>query len=803
MIEKISQLKNLAVFKDFGWDSSVADKDGTPLLLKKINIIYGRNYSGKTTLSRVLRSLETDHLSDKYINPEFKVSIKDEDDVTHLNKKGHNKKIRVFNEDFVRENLSFISNPDEDIKPFAILGGDNTRLEEEIKELYKELGSNEEKKETGYYKQLKVANSELKSASLNHSTAQNQLDNQKKIKATDRKTGIKYNSAKFGDQNYNISALNSDIKIVLADKYVPISNEKQSELEALLKEQTLPPIHELPRIQVGIVDFILTAKSLIEKKIGVSDKIDELVKNSVLHRWVKEGRVLHKDKKKTCAFCNNPIDEKRWEELDKHFDEESTTLENNIDSLISKIEHQISVLSGNNKTNKSNFYIHFHKTLDDLDVEYKTLSESYNSELESLIKQLKGRKDDIINPKVFEDIMDYSEELKGILDKYKTVGEESNTFTDSLSDEQKKAKNTLRLCEVHDFVTTIAYSDTLTGIEKLNAIVTAKKSVVDTLERKIKELSDTIQEKKDQQKDETLGAEKVNEYLNNFFGHEFLSLQPVEYQEEDRKKIRFEVIRNDQKAYHLSEGECSLISFCYFMAKLEDYETKDSKPIIWIDDPISSLDGNHIFFIYSLINSEIALKKQYSQLFVSTHDLNFLKYLKRLPGAAFRTDTAEHKRKVQYLIVQRIGEYSTINQMPDYLREYVTEFNYLFDQIYKCSELEVIDGSNYTTFYNFGNNARKFFEIYLYYRYPDSSSDSEKLEKFFGEGQIPQLLIDRINNEYSHMCGVFERGAIPVDVPEMKTSADLIIKKLKEDEDQFAALLKSIGKEVIEEGVSQ
>ena len=33
------------------------------------------------------------------------------------------------------------------------------------------------------------------------------------------------------------------------------------------------------------------------------------------------------------------------------------------------------------------------------------------------------------------------------------------------------------------------------------------------------------------------------------------------------------------------------------MAKLDDVTTSGQKPIIWIDDPISSLDSNHIYFI--------------------------------------------------------------------------------------------------------------------------------------------------------------------------------------------------------------
>ncbi len=256
----------------------------------------------------------------------------------------------------------------------------------------------------------------------------------------------------------------------------------------------------------------------------------------------------------------------------------------------------------------------------------------------------------------------------------------------------------------------------------------------------------------------------------------------------------------------MSEGECSLISFCYFMAKLDDIETKGNQPIIWIDDPISSLDANHIFFVYSLINAEIVTPEKYEeggeikerdlfkQLFISTHSLEFLKYLKRLPGAL-------SKNKSQYFIVNRADQYSDIALMPRYLKDYVTEFNFLFHQIYKCASIEAVDDQNYTTFYGFGNNARKFFEIYLYYKYPDQGMTPKTLSLFFGEEKIPAVLTDRINNEYSHLAGVFERGATPVEVPEMKNAAESILKSIKErDPDQYSSLLQSIGEENAQQG---
>ena len=145
------------------------------------------------------------------------------------------------------------------------------------------------------------------------------------------------------------------------------------------------------------------------------------------------------------------------------------------------------------------------------------------------------------------------------------------------------------------------------------------------------------------------------------------------------------------------------------------------------------------------------------------------------------------------MIVERKHSHSTLCVMPNYLKEYVTEFNYLFHQIHKCASIKAIDDTNYVTFYNFGNNARKFFEIYLYYKYPDQGMTEKTLRLFFGEENIPAVLTDRINNEYSHLCGVFERGSTPVEVPEMLTAAQQIIEKLKVDNAQYSALLKSIG----------
>jgi len=792
MIEKIKLIKNIAVFKDFDWDVEVRDEGNNIKDFKRINIIYGRNYSGKTTLSRIVRAMETGSISDKYENPECCISIADSDDVTQHDFNSHSKTIRVFNEDFVKENLKFIINPDENIQPFAILGSDNAKTEEEIRELNDKLGLNEEEEKTGLYLELENVKSVYRTAIGAHNSAIESLTGQLRNKATNNPNGIKYQFEKFGDQNYTITKLKDEIASAKQDDFTPISDDEKIKLAELLNEQTKEVIPEVAELEISFGDIEKSSRELISRKIGQSNKIDSLLKNAVLNRWVKEGRDHHKDKLKVCSFCDNEIDDKRWEELDKHFDEESDKLEDEIIKLLKNIEKEEKLISSTSGIKRVDFYSKFHSQVDDLTVLFDETLKNYQDSLKSLKNQLNDRKKDILNEKIFEEVTDFSSQIISQRESFDKLRIESNEYSEKLSSEQRTAKNNLRLREIYDFVNVIDYDNQMSNIGTLKVTLDDEKRKRDAKQKEVDDILIEIARKQRELKDESKGADKVNEYLNNYFGHDFLTLKAIEFDNEEtgNKQYRFEVHRDNKKAYHLSLGETSLIAFCYFMAKLQDINTKTKKSIIWIDDPISSLDSNHIFFIYSLINTQIFGEDEFEQIFISTHNLNFLKYLKRLPGA-------DAKAKSEYFIIERKDKISILTLMPSYIKEYVTEFNYLFSQIYKCSIIERVTDENYTTFYNFGNNARKFLEIFLYYKYPDNSSNKIKMKKFFGDEEIPAVLTDRINNEYSHLSGVFERGATVVEVPEMNKTAKLIIDRIKEDNSQYESLLKSIGVELV------
>lgn len=786
MITKLKTINNLAVFQNFNWDANIRDEGNNVVLFKPINIFYGRNYSGKTTLSRVIRALETGCISDKYENPQFEVCINDSVDVSQNNLTAHGKKIRVFNEDFVKDNLRFIANSEETITPFAIIGG-NTTIEAQIQSLTNDLGSNEEGNESGFYLELKNATSIANTAFQTFQTENNQLDQQLTVKALDRTSGIKYRSDRFGDQNYTKAKLLTEIEIVLNVSFQPLTDDDVTKKSNLLNERANPDIPTIPKPNIDIVTLNMKAQNLITKSISSSNKIEQLLKDAIINRWVKEGRQIHKDRLEQCSFCGNEISEERWNELDSHFDEESSKLEMEIDSLISEIEIIIINVDKQLPINKNTFYSKFHSNLDRLISFKKEIIDNLKIELYRIKTSLKERKNDLLNSKSYIAIVDNSKRFDWCWTIFESYRTKANDYSDSLGSEQTEAKKLLRLREVSDFVATTQYMIVTTRIQSLKNTFDTEKQIKQAIEQKIQQQIVQIEDKERLMKDEEKGALKVNEYLNNFFGHDFLTLQALE---EADKKIRFEIIRNGKKAHHLSEGECSLIAFCYFMAKLEDVETKSSKPIIWIDDPISSLDSNHIFFVYSLINAEIIAKQEFEQIFISTHNLDFLKYLKRLPSALNKNQSA-------YFLISRDKENSRIRLMPKYLKDYVTEFNFLFHQIYMCSTTDADDENQHNLFYNFGNNTRKFLEAFLYYKYPNSTDQIEKLTKFFGDNRQASTMTDRINNEFSHLEGLFERSMTPIDAPEMKKTAKFILDKIKEkDNEQYEALLLSVGVEI-------
>lgn len=793
-IKRIAEIKNFSIFKDFDWASNLSYqiKENTEIYdFKDINIFYGRNYSGKTSLSKIIRALEKKALPPKYNNPSFELELNDGKRISQTNLSEFIHPIHVYNSDFVKENLKFIHDENANIESFSVtLGGNNQQILERIQDLKNELGIDQENAQTGLHLFIKNKKTELENAQNNHSNKTIVLNDLLANEATKKWNSIKNQHEKFGDINFNITKLNRDIAIVQESNYTALTDVQINKYASLITQRDLPEPPLIPPYNLNFSELVQSADSILRTVVGGSQKIEELVTNNHLNVWVQTGHQLHLDRT-TCAFCSNQISDERRNELRHHFDEETQKLQNRISK---GIEHLNKLLDGSSfkiDFDISHYYQQYHHELSQLKIDLKTSLDKQKASIKQFKALLKQK-----NGHLFTELQttypdDYSEEIETIFKKISTIRTACIELNSGLTSRQKEAKEALRLNHIYHFLQDINYNGLNTEIEKLQQAITPPTQDLLALNTRKIEILSEIQTEQNKLKSEGEACIRINNILNHDFGHQHLSLEPIEVDTINGKAFKFEIQRikngNKEKAHNLSEGECSLISFCYFLAKIQDDLDQEKKPIIWIDDPICSLDSNHIFFIFSLIEEKIVQCPKQKQLFISTHNLEFLKYLKRLNGKKWGS--------TQFYSIIRSFDKSHILKMPNYMKNYFSELNYLFQQIHSCALEDNINDQNYNIFYNFPNNARKFLELYSNFHYPDgySNTDREKLEQLWGEN-LSFTMTDRINNEYSHLSGIFERSFTPLEQPEMQKASIAILKRIFQiNPKQYEGFLKSIG----------
>ncbi|EAJ3614690.1 RloC protein, partial [Campylobacter coli] len=740
---------NFGSYENFTWDNGLEE-------FKTINIFYGRNYSGKTTLSRIARSFELKKHNEDFLDGNFKIELEDGSFLTQNDVINSNLDIRVYNSDFVKENLNYLYDKKGNIKGFKSIGVEQKDIKESI----------EKRKEI-----LKTRNEKLKDIQANRENISK--TQQAKIKTLNEKLIDKAklvksepNLIKQGS-NYDKRNLENDL-IEIKDNinaYI-LNNEEQNQLIKILEDKEKQNIIFKNTFNKDNFQGIFTySLKILEKEVIIKENL-----TSELRKWLEEGLEFHKEHSFTqqCKFCNNPLTLERIAWIENNIKDDSGEKE--------QIEKELKDLLDNFESYKleskklllgieyENFYSNYKDIFIGLKEQLGVSIANYNEELLKIEKKLTKKKKDVFIPMKLENINDFSDEILQILNKIENLCKENNEYAKNLLSKQDEARKKLRLNEVAKFAKDSDCFAKQDEIKNLGQKLSNMQSTIETEKNEINNYNLEIEKYKEKLSNLETSTSNINKYLKSYFGHNMLELKA---KKDDKGQLNgeFEILRNGKQAKNLSEGECSLVAFCYFVASLEDANTKDKNPIIWIDDPISSLDNNHIFFIFSLIEAKIAKKikdNKYSQLFISTHNLDFLKYLKSLTGY-----DKNDKKSFMYLIEKTNN--SDIKILPDYIRKYVTEFNYLFEQIFKN-----YNNTNITidSYYSLANNIRKFLDTYMYFKYPNNDSLMTKYYIFFGEENA--ILINRVINEFSHLENI-ERAKMPLDLLEIHKVINIII----------------------------
>ena len=123
----------------------------------------------------------------------------------------------------------------------------------------------------------------------------------------------------------------------------------------------------------------------------------------------------------------------------------------------------------------------------------------------------------------------------------------------------------------------------------------------------------------------------------------------------DMTKDAYKVVRGDRKvAVRLSDGERHFLSFLYFYNRVKgcDPNGVQRDKIVIIDDPVSSLDGNALFIISSLVREMVEVCYNNTDYRGQTVRGSYIKQLFIL------THNAQFHRGITY---NQVGRYSCVN----------------------------------------------------------------------------------------------------------------------------------------------
>ncbi len=568
---------------------------------KKVNLIYGLNGTGKTTLSTFLYNTEHSDYSECSIE-----GLNGED-------------ILVYNQRFIHD---YFYQPD-NLKGIFTLSKENKEAEEKIKVAQDEIKRLETEKE------VKIRNRTKQEKSLydkKHIAEQTIWEIKTTFAGGDRVleyclAGLKGNKSVLFEHLANIKKPD--------EKPTKTSDELKKEVEAI-KGDSAQKYDLLPLI--NFTAYEVESNQILEKNIvgNENSSVSTLINHLQNSDWVKDGLQYLpeaiEDDAESCPFCQSKtVTQSLLNDIKGFFDE---SYENDIDELkklLSSYKNAISALP-KKETFEINPFI----------VENKSDFENYYNAVYSLLENNKRQLEaKLKTPSQKISLSDSATAIK----KFNDFIEEINQ---SISSHNKRIDNKDKtLAEIKaqfwalmrwDYDQTISvYLKDKTDIEKkIGELKISEQEVENSI--KIQKEIITEQQKR------TVNIEQSIKFINNGLVELGLDDFSIEKHSDNLYKIK----RSKQGAdifQTLSEGEKMIISFLYFVEMCRGKRSVDDtggKKIIVIDDPISSLSHIFIFNIGQLIKKEFLSSDSYEQVFVLTHSLYFFYEL---------TDTNHSRRK--------------------------------------------------------------------------------------------------------------------------------------------------------------
>ena len=703
MIRKITKVRDVGVYKAFDWPEELPK-------FTDFNLIYGWNYSGKTTLSRLFGVLEKPATKSKLggvfeMECDDGVLVKSTEIEAPLN-------CRVFNRSFIERNFQVEHNA----PAVYIVGDEANQLRDRINRL-------QEHKD--------------RVARVSARLTQEKAEWERRVNDGLKRDGARAIADLVSERGFNRTGLNGLIaEVRSAPRDFILSDDDFDALKATANSSdSFAPLNHfvVPNIDI---EGILARVEVLLGQTASNNAIEHLKRNPSMETWVRTGLALHESESQ-CGYCGNDIQPERIDLLAGHFSKE-------YEALVQSIKDEAQNLSSINlavSLPSRGDVIH------SLRDRYSTVIlpiDDYVKTVKIVLEELVGRLNEkMINIEVKSSVSDLVSTDSSVIRSfsYTNIASEIRAIF-TVHNEQvadlEATKNTAKLRLKKHSAASFFVDNNIADEEAVLKIIRLKQHKATKLDSSI---AKRITEKEEEIKAHSVAVSRMNELITTILSGSNVSAVPLSDSE-------FEFRRGSEKAENLSEGERTAIAFCYFLLTLEDSGNLLADTVVFVDDPISSLDSNHIYSIYALIIER--LKGKCQQLFVSTHNSEFFNLLKDEAVKGNRNFKTGHEGYYTQRSCDAEGEpFSQLVKLPDSLRKFKSEYQFVFSMLHEFSNSPA---PTLHEAYTAPTLVRKFLESYLGFRNPAAGSWSSKLYLLMDD-EVERREATKFADDASHLQG--------------------------------------------------
>lgn len=677
--------------------------------MKKYNLFFGWNGSGKTTISNMFSGIERAELLEgmEYDLEGDELPLFDEVGIGR-----YQNQIRVFNAEYVDK---VVSSSNDSIEPIYYLGSEHEKYGERISELEKSITrksaedheiSREERRKSRDYDQF----------------CTRAASNIKKAITSPTKTTLTH---------YNRRNLIADYAEVGWQSLGRLSSEDLATYTEQLNAAQFMRVRELAPYMIDISAFEQELRELLSCKVDYSS-LDRF-SNEDVEGWAEDGFRLHEERDwQHCYFCGRAFDKSTIDEIKSHFNDAYSNLINKLVVFENVVQSNIDSLDAIRVSVPSESLImpllreKFSTKISMLEVMIKEVKFYY----QYVLKCVQEKKMNVL--KVDIPIgFNHPYDLRIII---KEINQVIATHNDSTLMEQEIVLSAQQHIAAHH--QSIFHEEYFACKElrdkyreesgKLTRELTEERIEYTKLLALVQEFLEP--------------ADEMTKELAEYLGRKDLAFTVVD--------DGYQITRGGNVAERLSEGEKTAIAFLYFLKSLSSHAFKIEDSVVVVDDPVSSLDSNALYRSFSFLMDRVEAAKQ---LIVLTHNFVFFDMTRRWLKHDGRSENSNVYAVARASYENSQYDCSRIVKASKLFKSEGSEYSYLFKKTYDCAHCNPDECTR--SCYSVINIARRLLETFLSFRYPTCTSFLAVIKKS-GLSQEQKHWLYAVLNDWSHGNGI-------------------------------------------------